>query len=381
MKQNRVPKTRIPKTLARWLPAVVVPALIAGVALVGPLQASATQDLPAKTPQQVLAMVAGSQVHAFSGTVKQSSELGLPQLPAAEKFGGSPNGSASEVPSVPDLSSLLELLTGSHTARVYVDGPTKARVQVMDTLGERDVIRNGSDLWLYSSRDNTTVHATLPAKDATRSMPMHEAPNPATLGEKIVSALDPSTRVTIGDDTTVAGRTAYNLVLTPRTTGTLVRSVSIAVDSATGLPLRVQVRARGQEKPAFQLGFTALTLKAPSADRFSFTPPSGSKVKEQKLPAWKDGIKKPKKDLVPTPGALHQPPRVIGTGWSAIVEIPAGAVPKGVLRSPLIAEVTTRVADGRLLHTSLLNVLFTTDGRVLAGSVPAAQLQAAAEQR
>jgi outer membrane lipoprotein-sorting protein len=362
-------KTRMRKTLSRWLPAAVIPALIAGVAIVAPLQASATQDLPAKNPQQVLAMVAGTQVHAFSGTVKQSSELGLPQLPAAEKFQDSP------------IASALDLLTGSHTARVYVDGPTKARLQVMDKLGERDVIRNGSDLWLYNSDDNTTVHATLPAKDATRGTPMHEGPNPATLGEKIVAALDSSTRVTVGDDTTVAGRTAYDLVLTPRTAQTLVRSVSIAVDSETGLPLRVQVLARGQEKPAFQLGFTALTLKAPSANRFTFTPPSGSKVKEQKLPAWKDVSKNHKKDLGEMPPPLHQPPRVIGTGWSTIVEIPAGAVPKELIRSPLLAEVTSRVAEGRLLHTSLLNVLVTTDGRVLAGSVPAAQLQAAAERR
>ena len=68
------------------LPAAIIPALIAGVALVAPLQASATQDLPAKNPQQVLAMVAGNQVHAFSGTMEQSSELGLPELPAGEKF-------------------------------------------------------------------------------------------------------------------------------------------------------------------------------------------------------------------------------------------------------------------------------------------------------
>ena len=366
-------KTRTGKSWTRWLPAAVVPALIAGVAVVAPLQASATQDLPTKTPQQVLALVAGTQVHAFSGTVEQSSELGLPQLPAGEKFQTSPHASAL------DVSSILELLGGPHTARVYVDGPTKVRVQVMDKLAERDLIRNGSDLWLYNSEDNSTVHATLPAKDAAHGSPMHEGQNPATLGEKIVGALDSSTRLTIGDDITVAGRTAYNLVLTPRTTDTLVRSVSVAVDSETGLPLRVQVLARGQEKPAFQLGFTALTLTAPSADRFAFTPPSGSSVKEQKLPAWKNPGEK--KDAGQTPGALHQPPRVIGTGWSAIVEIPAGAVPSELIRSPLVAQATTAVAEGRLLHTSLVNVLFTTDGRVFAGSVPAAQLQAAAEQR
>ncbi|MEO7006328.1 MAG: sigma-E factor regulatory protein RseB domain-containing protein [Terrimesophilobacter sp.] len=354
----------------RWLPAAVVPALVAGIALVVPLQASATTELPAKTAQQVLAMVAGSQVQAFSGTVEQSAELGLPQLPAV----GQPQDSP--------IASVLELLTGSHTARVYVDGPTKSRVQVMDKLAERDVIRNGSDLWLYSSDDNSTVHATLPPQDAAHSpqIPGQTAPTPATLSQKVLSGLDASTRVTVEKDTAVAGRTAYNLVLTPRTDGTLVRSVAIAVDSETGLPLRVQVLARGQQNPAFQLEFSALSLAAPSADRFTFTPPPGSSVKEQKMPAWKDLATKQEKPAQSSK-ALHEPPQVIGTGWSAIVEIPAAAVPKELTDSPLLLQVTTAVADGRLLHTSLLNVLFTNDGRVFAGSVPAAQLQAAAQRQ
>ncbi|GAB3045491.1 outer membrane lipoprotein carrier protein LolA [Parafrigoribacterium mesophilum] len=372
---------RMPKTLSRWLPAVLVPALIAGVAVVAPFQASAAQKLPTKTPQQVLAMVAGNQVHAFSGTVKQSSELGLPQLPAGEKFQKSP------ADSVLDLPSVLELLGGSHTARVYVDGPTKARLQVLDRLAERDVIRNGSDLWLYSSEDNTSAHLTLPAKGArhgteTRS-PGTQTPDsltPAALGEKIVAALDASTRVTIGDDTTVAGRTAYNLVLTPRTTETLVRSVSVAVDSETGLPLGVQVRARGQEKPAFQLGFTQLSLTTPSANLFTFTPPPGSTMKEHTLPDMKGPAKAhhPKRS---GEDAVSVKPTVLGTGWSAIVELPAGRIPKELMASPLVAQLTTPVAGGRMVHTSLVNVLVTKDGRVFAGAVPASRLLAAAQSR
>jgi outer membrane lipoprotein-sorting protein len=377
MKQNRMPNTRLSKTLARWLPAAVVPALIAGVALVGPLQASAAQDLPDKTPQQVLAMVAGTQVRAFSGTVEQSSELGLPQLPAGEKF-------HSPAPSTLDPSSILELLSGSHTARVYVDGPSKARIQVMDTLGERDVIRNGSDLWLYSSADNTTVHVTLPAKDSTHGRAPHspDSLTPAALGEKIVRALDDSTRVTVGDDTTVAGRTAYNLVLTPRTTQTLVGSVSIAVDSQTGLPLRVHVLARGQQQPAFELGFTALSLETPSADRFTFTAPPGSSVKDHSLKGLGHSLKKlDKAHQQKRPEFSGARPKVIGTGWSAILELPAGTVPKKLLSSPLIDQLTTTVTDGRMLHTSLVNVLVTKNGAVFAGSVPAEQLLAAAQPR
>lgn len=341
--------------LLRWLPAVVVPAVIATVAVALPLQVSATEDLPEKTPEQLISLALNNSVSAFSGTLEQSSELGLPQLPAGEKFSDSPEDAA------------IELLTGSHTARVYVDGPTKSRIQVMDTLAERDIIRNGTDAWLYDSEDNSTVHVTLP-HNARRGM--HEGQTPANLADKILTALDSSTRVTVGDDTDVAGRTAYELVLTPRTTDTLVGSVSIALDSQTGLPLSVDVRARGQQTPAFHLAFTELSLTAPDADRFSFTPPPGSDVKELTLPRHKH--------LGEMPPAEKPTPRVIGTGWSAIVELPAGAVPTELTASPLLSQLTTPVASGRLLSSSLVNILLTNDGRVLAGSVPVDLLTAAA---
>jgi outer membrane lipoprotein-sorting protein len=338
--------------LLRWLPAVVVPAVIATVAVAAPFQVAATEDLPAKTPEQVVSLALNSSVSAFSGTLEQTSELGLPQLPAGEKFSDSPQ------------DAVIDLLTGSHTARVYVDGPTKSRIQVMDTLAERDIIRSGTDAWLYDSGDNSTVHMTLPQNGT------HEGQTPANLAQKLLNALDSSTRVTVGDDTEVAGRTAYELVLTPRTTDTLVGSVSIAVDSQTGLPLSVDVRARGQQAPAFHLAFTELSLKAPDADRFSFKPPPGSDVKELTPPRHKHPGE--------MPPAAKAMPRVIGTGWSAIVELPAGAVPKELTASPLLSQLSTPVASGRLLSSSLVNILLTNDGRVFAGSVPADLLTAAA---
>ena len=42
----------------------------------------------------------------------------------------------------------------------------------------------------------------------------------------------------------------------------------------------------------------------------------------------------------------------------------------------MFAQATTAVPGGRLLHTALVNVLVTSDGRVFAGSVPLERLQA-----
>ena len=346
----------------RWIPAAVVPAMIGAGALAVAAQAGAAPDLAPKTPEQLLTLVGQSTVRAFFGTFEQTSELGLPKLPSR---GGTLSGPAAA----------LDLLTSSHTARVYVDGPTNLRVQVMDTLAERDVVRRGNDLWLYSSEANTATHVTLPAAPATQDATIPGGmETPAQLARLVLAAVDPSTDVAVGQETTVAGRTAYDLVIAPRSSSTLVGSVSIAVDSATGLPLSVVVRARGQDKPAFSLAFTSLTVSAPAAERFQFVPPPGAEVQQQVLPAL---------------GTKHEiagastgpPPTVSGTGWDAVVELPLGAAPSELTSSPLFGQLTQAVPGGRLLHTSLLNILLTDDGRILAGSVPVERLQAVAAGR
>ena len=56
------------------------------------------------------------------------------------------------------LLSLREVVDG-----VYLDGKTKQRLQVLDSNEEKDVIRNGSDLWLWDYTANTAKHYTIPA--------------------------------------------------------------------------------------------------------------------------------------------------------------------------------------------------------------------------
>jgi outer membrane lipoprotein-sorting protein len=263
----------------RWLPAAAVPAVIAAGVLAGSIPVWAGDPLPEKTPAQVIALWTEHGTHQFSGTLEQTSELGLPELPAT--------GPTSGPASAGGAASIAELLTGKHTARVYVDGTAKVRIQVVDRLAERDVIRRDSELWFYNSRDNTAAHLTLPAfaRDLPKSQPETPAyPTPEALASRLLAAVDSSTAVTVGPAVEVAGRTAYNLVLEPRTQGTLLGKAAIAVDGETGMPLRVSVTARGQSEPAFQAGFTSLSLGVPDDSLFSFVPPPGARVKELQLP-------------------------------------------------------------------------------------------------
>ncbi|AUZ88915.1 DUF2092 domain-containing protein, partial [Arthrobacter agilis] len=258
----------------RWLPAGIVPVVIVTAAVSGSAVAEAQPQLPAKTAQELLEFVATSSDDAYSGTVEQSSNLGLPDIGLATP----PGGTSSSDPT----STALELLTGEHTAQVYVDGPDRARVQVLDQLAQRDVVVNQDEVWFYDSAAKEATHAALPDRDAAKAQleatlqekaaeypELQDVPRtPAELAQVFLATIDPSTEVTVDGTSRVAGRSAYELLLTPEDEATLIGSIAVAVDSETGVPLSVTVQAKGQEEAAFSAGFSDVDFSTPDADTF-----------------------------------------------------------------------------------------------------------------
>ena len=72
------------RTSLRWAVPAAVTASIAASVLVAPQLASADPELPPTTAAELLVKVATAQQQAFSGTVVQNTDLGLPQLDPEE---------------------------------------------------------------------------------------------------------------------------------------------------------------------------------------------------------------------------------------------------------------------------------------------------------
>ncbi len=375
------------------MPAAAMPAVIAAAVLAGPLQATARVALPAKTPAQVLELVARSHVQQLSGTLEQTTSLGLPQLPDLGQ--GRPGSSSGATPGQPpagdllqpgNISELVGFLSSPQTVRVYLDGAANQRIQVLDQLAERDLIRHGTTVWAYDSAANTATELSLPNPRLPKAVrPGDFERTPASLAAALLKNLDPTTVLRLGANTKVANRDAYDLELVPRTDKTLVGKVSIAVDAATGLPLQVTVTARGQDKAAIELGFSKLSLAAPPASTFLFTPPPGTTVTRLAAPATpKNFTPRTPSPKMPSPDAVaprpHTGPQAstTGTGWATIVQAPAGTVPATLSASPALAQLLQPVPGGHALSTTLFNVLLTPDGGLYAGAVPLAALQQAA---
>lgn len=346
----------MPSKLVRWLPAVVAPVVVAGAVAIPITAAAAPPQLPAKSAAQVLALVAKAKsVSGFSGTVTQTSALGLPEVSSLSPGGDSDTGSA------------LETLTGDHTARVWVAGDEKSRVAVLDSTGERDVVRNGDTVWTWDSEKKKAVQVRL--EGAAARAPHASTTTPQEAADELLQRVGPTTTTSVTTAQRVAGRDAYTLSLAPKTDATTIGSIRLAVDAATGLPLRVQAFARGASSPAAEVAFSSISYGTPSADRFAFTPPSDATVQRRTVEALTAAERRAHASSAPRP-------TVTGEGWTAIAEY--DSAPSDALTNPTVQRLTTAVDGGRVLHTSLVNVLLTDDGHVLAGAVPVAALQAAA---
>ncbi len=355
---------------ARWAVPATALVFIGGAAFVTSATATADSGLPPRTAAELLVDLQQAQLHGLSGTVVQTANLGLPQLPGVTGGQGSSGTS----------TSLSSVLSGTHTWRVWTAGPTQSRLALVGSAGESDVIRNGPDLWLWSSNDKTAVHSTLPAQEPKPAVTPNDLPRtPEEAAQRALAAVDPTTEVTTSGTATVAGRPAYELVLKPRDTASRVAQVRLAIDGEQHVPLRVQVYSTKVVEPAVEVGFTSVDFSTPDARQFEFTPPEGTTVTDKgTLPGHKSGAA-----TNPAPAAGAEP-KVVGSGWTAVAVATLPDDAKASLNEQPAAQLLASVprvsgswGSGRLVDGTLFSAVLTDDGRIAVGAVAPEKLYAA----
>jgi len=412
----------------RWAVPGVIAAAVAVTMGVRPVVADASPALPHRTAAELLASLPDAANHPFSGTVTTTARLGLPELPGSVQGQHAPLSAAT-------------LLTGTHTLRVWYAGPDRQRVALVGDLAEADVVHNGQDVWAWNSDTRGGVHLRLPDHGSATKAPALPQDRmgdltPQRLAQQLLSAVDPTTKVTVDGTASVAGRDAYELVVAPRDNRSLIHQIRLAVDARTSLPLRLQVFSSGSSDPALETGFTSISYDTPSASVFK--PPSGQLSE----------LTAPSRDTSPPPRPTSSDlPTVIGSGWTTVVtlshlpdlaalaggaigapsvrdgsglaprpqgkgdtdgsgsqpSVPApgsSTAPSGPLSGPadgsgsgmrqgdLVAmllrsatPVSGSFGSGRLLRTALVSVLVLDDGHVFVGAVTPQTLEQAASGR
>ncbi|WP_426566998.1 LolA family protein [Angustibacter sp. McL0619] len=366
---------------SRWLrwavPAAAVGLVVGGAQLTA-WAATSPGDLPTITARDLLVKAQQARVDQLSGTVRSTTSLGLPALPS----GRGANWSS--------------LVAGTQTLRVFADGPQRQRVDLMGDLAQASVVHDAGTVWTWSSETREVTKATLPAKNGTPNGSKHPLDRtsatpltPQEAADQALSAISPTTDVSVGRNAKVAGRAAYDLRLVPRDAATLVGSVDLYVDAKTGIALRAVVVPRGSREAAVDVGFTSLRLSAPAASTFHFTAPPGSTVRDVTVPNAADRVS-------PAPTGKAPDVQQVGSGWSSVLvaagvqgddltqQLSGAAAGSGARgdTGPGIGPALLQAArpvhgafgSGRVLRTRLASVLLTDDGRVLVGAVTPAEL-------
>ncbi|MGW1076874.1 LolA family protein [Streptomyces sp. NPDC002537] len=368
-----------------------VPVAVAGVAaatigLVPALAKSGDPDLPKISAQDLIAKVAQSDVQQLSGSVKVTTDLGLPSLPGGTSLGALGDGRKGGGADASPQAKLTELASGSHTLRIAADGPDKQRLSIVEKAAEYSLIRNGDQVWAYDSGTNTVHHTTAPGekRDAKHGGPEDlKNASPQELAKKALAAVDDTTSVAVDGTAKVAGRDAYQLLIKPKAAESTVGAVRIAVDAKTGMPLKFTLTPKSGGKAVVDAAFTKVDFAKPGAGTFDFTPPKGAKVTEGKSGGGAD-----KGRPEGHPGAQGAPSGfdVVGKSWTSIAEFKApagadkakgvkgGALGKnvggaGALLDSMGTKVSGSFGSGHVFSTRLVNVLMTDDGKVYAGAV------------
>ena len=404
--------------MKKWIPALVAPATVVALSIAVPMQANAVIDLPDKSASEILQMMNTEPDMSFSGRVTKVSNLGLPPIGnmpdvsesmVEEMEENMPEGMEDFIPRVTNsgvFTDVLEIISGTHEARIYVDGPDKLRIQILDPMSERSLTVNGDTVWFYDDDKLAAQFMTMDSAELEAKKAQYESENsaeieqriadlpfdinnPAEVADYVLAEASEYSAITVGVDQNVAGRAAYELIATPLAAETTVDYVSVAVDAETGMALNVKIMGKGQIEPAMELGFTSIDYSTPATSIFEFTPSSDVTVTEMEMPEefTIDGETYTKEELQaeleskkPTEAeyeelkaqyeAMENKPVVYENGWASVVEMTlSDDMPVEMFESELFSEMTQQVDGGKVISTSLVNVLITDDGRVLAGAV------------
>ncbi|MGX1812386.1 LolA family protein [Streptomyces albidoflavus] len=409
-------KRRPGRLAARYgVPVAVIGVAAATIGLVPALAAGGDPDLPEVTAQELVEKIVASETDQFSGTVKVSVDLGLPSfggldlselagsLGAEGEDGKDGKGGSTATPE----EKLTSLASGTHTLRVAGDGPDRQKLTFVDGADEYSLIRDGDQAWAYDGSTGEALHTRDAGAKGDRPADDHVSDmSPKELATQALDAADETTRVTVDGTTTVAGRDAYRLALTPKDSGSTVKAVRIAVDAETGTPLKFTVAPSDGGKAIVDAGFSKIDFARPSTG--TFAPPKDAKITETKELAPGDATPgkdasgkdakgdahamapKSPKDAEEALNSLPAPlaglasaegTEIHGKGWASVAELtfpkgeglPAAGsgsdAPGGLSLDSLGKKVKGDFGTGTLFSTRVVNALVTEDGRAFVGAV------------
>ena len=310
------------------------------------------------------------------------------------------------LPDLPDLHDVSQLLDGTTDQYVWYRSPTYWRANDVTgsgpngtfQAGESDTYQDGqlTYLWDYGRSLFTQIVGAQPVR-----LPRAADLLPPALARRVLGIAAATDHYSSLPSRRVAGIDAAGLRVTPAGHATTIGAIDIWADPRTGLPVEVQITARGAAQPVLTSSFLELSQRRPGLNVVTPHPAPGIGVTTARLPAVDsvlNGDGDGDHDGSPFPrelaGSSHvaipgSPPgvAVYGTGFSRFVLLPLSrSVGPTMLNAALGAgaDVLSLAGQtGALIRTPLLTVLMVEAGLrpatfLFAGAVTPAVLENAA---
>lgn len=234
------------------------------------------------TARQLESRILASEHESFEGYAESSANFGLPDFPA--------------------FSSVTPLLDGVTRMRVWQASPDRWRVATLSDAGEKDTYQAGHDEYIWDSGEEL-----LTGIFGQRTVRLPQAADfvPSALAVRIIGQAGRRSRLRLLAPRRVAGRSAAGLAIIPASQESSIGQADIWADPATGLPLLVEIFARGAATPALSSQFlqagpwkpvmSVITPQRGPGTGFTSTTPANfagllSDLGSEPLPARLDGF-------------------------------------------------------------------------------------------
>jgi outer membrane lipoprotein-sorting protein len=330
----------------RW---VAVAGLVAVLSALPPLISALPAAKVAIAPLELLRAIRSSSSVPYRGLAESNAQLGLPDFEAAGR-----------------VTSLLGQKT---RLRAWYRGPYGWRVDELSPVGEHGTYGDNGGIWVWDSGRRTATRVNgFPEVRFPRAADML----PPELARRLADGARPS-EISGLPAKRVAGIDAAGLRITPSTPDTTVASVDIWADPRSGLPLRVEVGARGAVGTIVSSQFLEVSEEAPPPSVLVFHPPHDAFVSRVVAPDFAQVVATYSPFVLPGEvGARGRTTRlraaaVYGRGFDTIAVL---ALPEQY--SPFSHDELSRLrpvggpwTEGYLARTPLLNALLVEARSVL----------------
>jgi hypothetical protein len=232
-----------------WRWAVVAGGLAVLCALPALAQARPVHA-PAVTAAQLRTRILDSGRISYSGYAESNATFGLPSLPG--------------------LSDVTSLLDGVTRMQVWQASPSSWRVDVLSDTSERDTYQQARSSYVWDSGSELLTRIV---GRSTVRLPQAADFLPPSLASRLVREAGSRARLSVLAPRRVAGQATSGLRVVPADPASTVGRIDIWVAAGTGLPLDVQVYAKGGRQPALESHFFQVSRWRP--ERAVLTPQRG----------------------------------------------------------------------------------------------------------